>query len=238
MMGGESAARKIMITLFHYPLCPHSRAVRIALAECGVRFTLSEIRPFELTREFLNINPAGTLPVLDVEGRMLCGLFPIVEYQAEASRGGPSGRPQLWPGAPPERAEARRVAEWFFRKFDEEVSQYLLEEKVYKPVSGGKSPPDLELMRTARSNLRYHLSYLSFLSEERKWLGGSNSSFADFAAAAEISVMDYLAEIDWREFPEAKAWYARLKSRPSFRPLLADRLPGFNPPQAYADLDF
>lgn len=228
-----------MWTLLHYPLCPASRAIRLALYEAGIEVDLSEARPWELGREFLNLNPAGTLPVLVSEGRPICGAYPIIEYLAETVvREGPAApRSGYWPGSPAERAEARRVAEWFLRKFDAEVSQYLLEEKLYKPLSRSGAP-DLNAIRTGRGNLRYHLSYVSFLSEHRKWLGGDHPSFADLAAAAQLSAMDYLAEIPWAEFPEAKAWYARLKSRPSFRPLLNDRVPGFNPPASYANLDF
>ncbi len=228
-----------MWTLLHYPLCPASRAIRLALAETGFEAGLAEVQPWALPREFLNLNPAGTLPVLTREGRSVCGAFPIVEYLAETvPQDGPMrARTALWAGRPLDRAEARRVAEWFLRKFDAEVSQYLLEEKLYKPVSR-RSAPDLNAIRAGRSNLRYHLSYVSFLSEHRKWLGGDYSSFADLAAAAQLSVMDYMGEIPWADFPEAKAWYARLKSRPSFRPLLSDRVPGFSPPGSYADLDF
>lgn len=228
-----------MWTLLHYPLCPASRAVRLALVEGGVETGLSEVKPWEVTREFLNMNPAGTLPVLSCDGRAICGAYPIVEYLAEtAAREGPhAARAGYWPGPPFDRAEARRVADWFLRKFDSEVSQYLLEEKLYKPLSR-RGVPDLHGIRAARGNLRYHLSYVSYLSEQRKWLGGDHPSFADLAASAQLSVMDYLGEVPWAEFPEAKAWYARLKSRPSFRSLLADRVPGFNPPESYGNLDF
>ncbi|MGO8952082.1 MAG: glutathione S-transferase family protein [Rhodomicrobium sp.] len=228
-----------MWTLLHFPLCPASRAIRLALFEGGIEAGLSEVKPWAVTREFLNLNPAGTLPVLTIEGRAICGAYPIVEYLAETgAREGPvPARSGYWPGSASERAEARRVAEWFLRKFDSEVSQYLLEEKLYKPLSR-RSAPDVNAIRVARSNLRYHLSYVSYLSEQRKWLGGDHPSFADLAAAAQISVIDYLDEIPWREFPEAKAWYVRLKSRPSFRALLSDRLPGFQPPDCYANLDF
>ncbi|MGO9546428.1 MAG: glutathione S-transferase family protein [Rhodomicrobium sp.] len=228
-----------MWTLLHYPICPASRAIRLALFEGGIEAGLSEVKPWEITRDFLNLNPAGTLPVLSSEGRALCGAYPIIEYLAETSaREGPgAARAGYWPGTSAERAEARRVAEWFLRKFDSEVSQYLLDEKLYKPLSR-RGAPDLNAIRAARGNLRYHLSYVSFLSEHRKWLGGDHPSFADLAAAAQFSAMDYLGEIPWTEFPEAKAWYVRLKSRPSFRPLLSDRVPGFLPPESYANLDF
>ena len=229
-----------MVTLLHYPLCPTSRAVRLALLESGIEPAFSEVRPWALTLEFLNINPAGTLPVLTIEGRTLCGAYSIVEYLSETAKrdGAPSARVAMWPGTPSERAEGRRVAEWFLRKFDLEVTQSILDEKFYKPMSRGRLAPDLSTIRAGRSNLRYHLSYVSYLSDQRKWLGGDQLSFADLAAAAQISVMDYLDEMPWMDFPDAKAWYQRLKSRRSFRPLLADRIPGINPPDHYANLDF
>ncbi|MFZ1108415.1 MAG: glutathione S-transferase family protein [Rhodomicrobium sp.] len=228
-----------MPTLLHYPLCPASRAVRLALFEQAAEAELSEVKPWAIGRDFLNINPAGALPVLTADGKAICGAYPISEYLAEtAAREGGLPRSALWPGSPAERAEARRVADWFLKKFDAEVSQGLLEEKLHKPASRSRIAPDLAAIRASRSNLRYHLSYVSFLSEQRKWLGGDHMSFADLAAAAQLSVLDYLAEMPWVEFPEAKAWYQRLKSRPSFRPLLADRIPGFSPPENYANLDF
>jgi glutathione S-transferase len=230
----------MMATLLHYPLCPASRAVRLALLESGIELSFSEIKPWAVTLDFLNINPAGTLPVLMIEGKTLCGAYPIVEYLSETAgrEGPPSARSVLWTGTPSERAEQRRVAEWFLRKFDAEVTQSILDAKLYKPMSRGRLAPDLSIIRAGRSNLRYHLSYVSFLSDQRKWLGGDQPSFADLAASAQLSVMDYLYEMPWADFPEAKAWYQRLKSRPSFRSLLADRIPGFNPPEYYANLDF
>jgi glutathione S-transferase len=229
-----------MISFFHFPLCPHSRAIRLALGEGGVQPAFVEMLPWAPTREFLNINPAGTLPVFSAEGKFICGVYPIVEYLAEAGgRDGAMGaRPPLWPAGAYDRAEARRVADWFVRKFDVEVSQYLMEEKLYKPMARRRSPPDLAVIKAGRANLRYHLAYISFLSDQRKWLGGDTISFADLAAAAALSALDYLSEIPWSDFPEAKSWYARVKSRPSFRPLLADAVPGFAPPTYYADLDF
>jgi glutathione S-transferase len=229
-----------MWTLLHFPLCPASRTVRLALSEGSREVVLAEIQPWALTRAFLDLNPAGTLPVLTFEGLALCGSYPIIEYLAElpAREARPAQRSPYWPGSASDRAEERRIAEWFLRKFDAEVSQYLLEEKIYKPMSRGRISPDLTAIRTGRSNLRYHLSYVSFLSDRRKWLGGDYPSAADLAAAAQLSVVDYLGEVPWSEFPEAKLWYARLKSRPSFRPLLSERLPGFSPPDHYANLDF
>ena len=134
-----------MVTLLHYPLCPASQApVRLALIECGIEADFTEVKPWAVTRDFLNLNPAGTLPVLSIEGKLLCGAYPIVEYLAETAlrEGPPSARAPLWPGAPSERAEERRVADWFLRKFDGD-RQSILDEKFYKPMSRGRLAPIL-----------------------------------------------------------------------------------------------
>ena len=71
-----------------------------------------------------------------------------------------------------------------------------------------------------------------------KWLAGDALSLADIAAAAHLSAIDYLGDVPWSDHEVAKEWYARIKSRPSFRPLLTDHIPGLAPPKHYTDLDF
>jgi glutathione S-transferase len=143
------------------------------------------------------------------------------------------------PGNREERAEVRRLVDWFHRKMDREVSEPMLEEKLVSRLRIEQAAaPNVEVMRAARANLRYHLSYLAYLIDQRRWLAGEEMSFADMAAAAHISCLDYLDEIRWEEHTATRAWYQRMKSRPSFRPLLADRVAGVTPPAHYADLDF
>ena len=69
-------------------------------------------------------------------------------------------------------------------------------------------------------------------------LACNQMSLADLAAGAHISCLDYLDEIKWSKWSGLKEWYQKLKSRPSFRPLLKDTIPGLRPPRHYADLDF
>jgi glutathione S-transferase len=231
-----------MMKLTQYRLCPRSRSVRLALSEFGLEAELLDENPWEWRAGFLSKNPAGELPILEMEsGLTLCGVYSISEFIAEEMRpkAENSRAPQLFPGNREERAEVRRLIDWFHGKFDREVSRELLHEKVYQRMRpSGPQPPDVEILRAINANLRYHLSYLSYLAEARRWLAGDEMSFADLAAAAQISVVDYLGEMLWDEFPSAKMWYVRLKSRPSFRPLLADRVPGTPPPILYTDLDF
>jgi glutathione S-transferase len=228
-----------MATLLHYPLCAFSRSIRLALVECGIEAELTEEKPWEWRPAFLEINPAGLLPVLvtDEDGP-ICGAYAISEYLDETPGDGDARGFQLFPGETVARAEVRRLVDWFDHKFYEEVTSYLVEEKVFRRFGPNSSPPDMEAMRAGHENLRYHLAYVSHLAETRSWLAGDAMSFADLAAAAHLSTLDYLGEVPWEDFEPAKSWYALLKSRPSFRPLLADRVAGFIPSGSYADLDF
>lgn len=230
-----------MLTLHHHPLCPHSRFVRLSLGEYGVAPDLVEERPFERREAFLLLNPAGETPVLVEEnGMVVPGASVIAEYFDE-TRGLALGHHRLLPSDPAGRVEVRRLMAWFGQKFDAEVSAWLVTEKIYKRFMSkeqGGGAPDMELIRAARANIRYHLRYIGYLTAHRRWLAGDRLSYADLAAAAHLSVADFLGDVPWDEDETAKLWYARMKSRPSFRPLLADRLPGLAPAPAYADLDF
>jgi glutathione S-transferase len=229
-----------MPVLHHHPLSAGSRYVRLLLAEYGETATLVDERPWDRREAFLALNPAGTLPVLvDDHETVIAGAAVIAEYLHE-TRGARAGETAMMPSTPAERAEIRRLVAWFLGKFDGEVTAYLVNEKVYKRQmnSGASSEPDPAAIRAARSNVRYHMRYIGHLIARRKWLGGNAMSLADLAAAAELSAIDYLGEVPWEEDTNAKDWYARIKSRPSFRPVLTDLVRG-NPPAAhYADLDF
>jgi glutathione S-transferase len=228
-----------LIRLLHFPLCVSSRFIRLILAECELRPELVEERPWERREAFLMMNPAGTLPVLvENDGPAIAGAWAASEYLDE-TRGFALAEHRLLPPSADGRAEVRRLTDWFVAKFDSEVTQYLVEEKVVKRLRGeGDRSPSSALLRAARSNVRLHLSYVDHLMGGRKWLAGERLTYADLAGAAALSVADYLGEVPWAEAGEARDWYARLKSRPSFRPLLGDQLRGVAPPQHYADLDF
>jgi glutathione S-transferase len=230
-----------MPILYHYPLSAGSRFVRLVLAEYEEGVELVETAPWERNEALLKLNPAGTLPVfVDHDGIAVCGGAVVAEYLAE-TRGVRVGEQILMPQMPAERAEVRRLLDWFLGKMDAEVTGYLLTEKVYKrrmTVAEGGGPPDAAAIRAARANIKYHLRYIGYLAARRNCLAGREMSFADLAAAAELSVVDYLGEVPWEEDAMAKGWYARVKSRPSFRDILADLVRGMPAATHYADLDF
>ena len=232
-----------MSKLTHFPFCPFSRSIRILLAEVDMATELAEERPWEWRPAFLALNPSGDLPVLELaDSVVVAGSYAISEYLGEMVRHGAleDRLKDPFPGNAEDRAEARRLVDWFHRKLDAEVTRDLLREKLYQRLRPEVEarPPDAELMRALRANLRYHLSYIGYLVDQRGWLAGDDMSFADLAAAAHVSLLDYLDEIAWDQHPAVRLWYVRIKSRPSFRPLLADRAAGVPPPLHYADLDF
>lgn len=230
-----------MTTLFHHPFCPHSRFVRLALGEYHVAPRLVEERVWERRTDFLALNPEGTTPVLIEEGRpAVPGASVIAEYLDETI-GPESGDRRLMPADVGARVEVRRLTHWFNEKFFAEVSSALVTERIYKQTmrtEQGGGPPDTSAIRAARHNIRYHLSYVGWLARQRNWLAGDSLSYADLAAAAHLSTADYLGDVPWNEDETAKTWYARVKSRPSFRPLLGDLVAGLPPSATYADLDF
>lgn len=230
-----------MATLHHSPFCPNSRFIRLALAEMGMEPALVEERPWERREEFLRLNPAGTTPVLvEQSGLAIPGAAIIAEYLDETRGLGLSGR-RLLPDTTGARVEVRRLLHWFLVKFDAEVTEYLVTEKIYKRFmksDDGGGPPDMGAIRAGRTNVRYHLKYIGYLIGHRRWIAGDELTYADLAAAAHLSCVDYLGDVPWEEDEMAKDWYARMKSRPSFRAILADRVPGMGPAAHYADLDF
>jgi glutathione S-transferase len=230
-----------MAILHHYPFCPHSRFARLVMAELGLDPDLVEEKPWDRRIPFLEINPGGNLPLfIDEDGLAVPGAGIIAEY-LDDTRGEGLGDRRFLPRATSPRVEVRRLLDWFLVKFHDEVSDYLATEKIYKrfmPTELGGGPPDMGAIRAARTNVRYHLNYIGYLIAKRNWLAGDQMTYADLAAAAHLSVVDYLGDVPWDENETAKLWYARIKSRPSFRALLAERVPGMAPADHYDNLDF
>jgi glutathione S-transferase len=223
-------------TLHHFPLDPASRQVRLALGEKRLAFDEAQVRYWERPKSLTALNPSGLIPVLveidDGRELVLCETRAILDHLEETVP-----EPSLLGREVGERAEARRLLQWFDRKFEYEASGYILHEKMEKRLLG-MGAPDLANLRQGRDGLRSHMFYIDKLLQEREWLAGRRLSLADFAAAAHLSVIDYFGDVTWGDFPAVKTWYMKLKSRPCFRPLLTDRWPGLAPAKHYDDLDF
>lgn len=222
-----------MRKLYHLEIHPFSRKVRLVLAEKKLDFDQQIEKIWERRTEFLAMNPAGDVPVLvEPDGTTLANSQVICEYLEE-----------LYPDTnllgkdPVQRAETRRLVSWFDVKFNREVSDNLLGEKIIKRFLKLGEPHGPSI-RAGHANIHYHLDYIGFLTDKRKWLAGEEFSLADIAAAAHLSAIDYIGDVPWEEHKTAHDWYARIKSRPSFKPLLEDRIAGFQPVSHYENVDF
>lgn len=222
-----------MRTLYHHPLSSLSRTIRMVLKEKHLEFGAQE-EPFWLRRdEFLALNPAGEVPVLvEEEDNVIAGGAAIYEYLEEVYPEVP-----LLGSTAKSRAETRRLIDWFETKFNADVTRFLTVEKLYKRIVLGEAP-DSRALRAGKENIHAHLDYISWLTDRRSWLAGDTLSLADLIAGAHLSLVDYTADVPWEDHPLAKEWYVRLKSRPSFRSVLADTFPGIAPAPIYANLDF
>lgn len=222
-----------MWQLLQFPLCPFSRKVRLLLAEKSIGYEPVRESPWARRDEFLDINPAGQTPVMvDVTRSItLIDSMAICEFIEETS-----DKPAMLNGTAADRAEQRRLVTWFDTHFYREITGPLLLERMEKRIVHRLSP-DTRALREAMKAAVEHLDYIDYLLDHRQWLGGATMSLADLAAAAQISVADYLGGVDFKTHEAAKRWYVGMKSRPSFRPLLAERMEGVAPPADYEKLD-
>ena len=221
-----------MVVLVHHNISPHSRKIRILMAEKKMFFVLREKEPWNLSKDIIKINPAGELPIFIFDGNIISGNYPITEYIEENYP-----EPCLLSGDNKQRAEIRRICDWFDTKFYKEVYQYIVVEKIHKRFKEGLSP-DSKILKAGINNLKYHLEYIEWMAERNNNLAGNKFTLADITAAAHLSVIDYLGDIDWDNYKNAKTWYAKIKSRPSFKDILKDTIKGVAPSKHYSNLDF
>ena len=221
-----------MVLLIHHTVSPFSRKIRIAMAEKRMLFVLKEETPWNLSANVYKLNPAGELPIYIYDGNVISGNHAICEFLEEVS-----SDYRLLPEELNARAEVRRLTEWFDTKFYKEVYHNVIDEKVSKRFGLGLSP-DSRVLKIGLNNLNFHLEYLDWLADRSNYLAGNNFTWADITAAAHLSILDYLGEIPWENYKNAKLWYSKIKSRPSFKEILKDNIKGILPAKHYADLDF
>ncbi len=222
-----------MYTIFHLPLCSNSRIARLVLSEKKIIFELKSELTWKRRIDFLKMNPAGTVPVIiDNDKTIIIGSDVLAEYLDEQSIGH-----NLIGNNPREKMEVRRLFRWFYKKFEIEVTNNILYEKIFKRLEG-LGEPSSRCLRAGRLNLNIHMSYLNWLLNKRTWLSGELMNLSDLTGASYLSSLDYLGEISWDKYMNVKRWYANIKSRPSFRPFLNEIVPGIPPSRNYKNLDF
>lgn len=221
-----------MVLLVHSNILPQCRKIRILMAEKKMLYVLKEETPWALSKDILKINPAGELPIFIFDGNIISGNYAITEFLEETYT-----QNRLLIGNNKQRAETRRLVDWFDNKFHHEVYQYIVGEKVYKRFAVRK-PPESKRIQAGINNLRFHLEYIDWIVERNNYLVGDEFSLADISAAAQLSIIDYLGDVPWEDYKNTKLWYSKIKSRPSFKEILNDRIKNIYPSTHYTDLDF
>ena len=203
-----------MVLLIHHPVSPFSRKIRMLMAEKKMLFVLKEEEPWNLSDDVYKLN------------------YAISEFLEEISNENP-----VLPKDAKQRAEVRRLTEWFDDKFYREVYRHIVSEKIFRRFANGGAP-DSKALNIGLNNLAFHMEYIDWLAERRNYLAGEEFSLADITAAAHLSIIDYLGDIAWDGYRNAKIWYSKIKSRPSFKDILKDNIRGILPAKHYANLDF
>ena len=221
-----------MVLLVHHSISPQSRKIRLIMAEKKMLFVLKEEEPWNISQDIMKINPSGELPVLIFDGNVISGNYAITEYLEESS-------PQykLLPEDLKERAKTREIMNWFDTKFYNEVYKYIVTEKIIKRFQL-KEAPNSKVLKAGLNNLKYHMQYIDYLADRNNYIAGNTLSLADLTVAAHISIIDYLGDISWNDYKNAKLWYAKVKSRPSFKDILKDNIKGIHPSANSTNLDF
>lgn len=223
----------IVLEVYHYPLCPFSRKLRIVLAEKKLAFNATVEKYWHRNNQFLALNPRGDTPVITIEpNTVVYGNNAIFEFLEERFP-----ERNLLGTELAFRTHTRKIAEWFDSKLYNEVTRYVLNEKIIKATEG-KSAPNSDFIRAAKRNLTVHMDYLKYLLTHNSYIAGDVVTIADFAAAAQLSTLDFVGDVPWGQYESVRYWYALIKSRPSFRPILQDTLAGIQPPSHYHNPDF
>ncbi len=221
-----------MVLLIHHPANPFARKVRVMMSEKRMLFVLKEVDPWKLPEDIFKLNPAGELPIFIYDGKAISSNYAISEYLEDFNK-----EVRLLPEDISLRAEIRRLVDWFDVKFYKEVYHHIVDEKVQKRFQLGEAP-NSKILKIGLNNLNFHMEYLDWLSERNNYLAGDEFSMADIAAAAHLSIIDYLGDVPWDMYKNAKLWYSKIKSRPSFKEVLKDNIRGILPSKHYANLDF
>jgi glutathione S-transferase len=214
-----------MRRLIHLMLSPSCRLARLVVGE--KRLACDPVQAEDAR------NP---MPVfIDLDGSRAEGVWAIVDHVEANYPDNP-----LAPEDAAQRRECLRWLDWAMGPFHEQVTQRIVYEKAGQRFTGAafSRTPDMNTIRAGREELKLALSSINRAVESNGYLAGRNCSLGDLAVAAHLSALDYFGEVPWSDYANAGEWYVRMKSRPAFRSLLGDRVPGQPPVSHYAELDF
>ena len=214
-----------MRRLIHLMLSPSCRLARLMVGEKRVACD-----------PVIAEDAKQTMPVfVDMDGTRAEGVWAILDHLEHYYPDHP-----LAPADDAARRLCLRWVDWAFGPLHEQVTQRIVYEKAAPRFTGAgfSRAPDMNVIRAGRQELKSALEAIGAAAETNGNLACRETSLGDLAVAAQLSALDYFGEVPWSEYPAANEWYVRMKSRPAFRSILSDRVPGQPPVAHYAELDF
>ena len=209
----------------HLMLSPSCRLARLMVGEKRVACDPA-----------MSDDPWQSMPIFtDMDGTRCEGVWAILDHLEHHYPDHP-----LAPADDAARLACLRWVDWAMGPFHEQVTQRIVYEKAAPRFTGAgfSRAPDMNVIRAGREELKLALKAIGMAAETNGNLACRETTLGDLAVAAHLSALDYFGEVPWTDFPTAAEWYVRMKSRPAFRSLLADRVPGQPPVSHYAELDF
>ena len=222
-----------MYKLYYMPMSSFCRASKLILREKAIKFQSINEPIWKRRIDFLKINPEGDLPVvIDENNVKIIGYMSLAYYLDDNLVGD-----NLIGSSSLQRLEVRRICKWINNKFYKEVTENIVEERVFKNLRG-LGQPSTEFLKAGRINLKNHENYFEWILKNKSFMAGENFTVADISYASFLSCLDYLGEIQWERIPVTKKWYAKIKSRPTFRDILQEKIYTIPPSKNYKNLDF
>jgi glutathione S-transferase len=222
-----------MYILYHYPLCPLSRQIRFLLLEKKIEFESVIENYWQKSNSFPEVSPASGIPILSTESGAISDANAIYEYIEESHK----DERNLLGNDYIARANSRRIATCFNGSFFHLVSKPVIMQRIVS-FTNNSAAPNSAVIRQTREDVKYFIDYIAYLLKKNQYLSGRELSMADIVAASHLSVLDYFGDVPWEFNIHTKEWYSIIKSRPSFKSFLKDRISGFPPAKHYDVLDF
>ncbi len=222
----------MQITVHYHALCPFSKQFIVLLSELGLKYNIIKEDYWLKNPAFVRLSPWLELPVIIIDETIVTGIYPCLEYLIDLKKDS-----HLFGNDPQILVCIRQIINWFNQHCYYEVVKNIINEKLIKPDLK-KEYTDSNILRASKTALHKHMMQLNAIISTQQYIVSESITYADISAASHFAVLDYFNEINWQNYPKIKDWYCLIKSRPSFRATLYEKVKGINPPKHYLELDF
>ena len=198
--------------LFHNPLSPNVRRVRLTAAVLGIELEEQKLdfaKGEHKNPEYLALNPNGAVPTLVDGDYVLTESRAIMQYLA--SKKPASG---LLPHDEASRADVTRWQFWDASHFSPHLASVAFE-RLLKGMMG-LGDPDPRKIDEALGNFRRFGAVLNKRLEGKQYVVGSALTVADLTLASSLMYAKQ-AEVPLAELPHVQAWFSRISEMEAWK---------------------